>query len=459
MTLQPRLHAERGFALILVSVAVLVVAGVVFAGIERGVADDARGAVDFAVRGQAHAVARAGIVDAIAWLRRQTTQPVVDFHPDLDLSAEVPVFETEQPELGIIRTFEIAPSVWARYEVRQGRPMDPYTDVNLNGVFDEGEPFVDLLEHPNETDNTLDLAVAGTKLHPQALRTTAAALDDGFADGLWTAGRWTRNVAEERGMSGAGSVWRIESRGIVYRMVDPDVAPGEDPNRILGQATLATEVKRLVISAPAAAALCAGTPEGVELGNRCRVRADTLAVAVATPGSPLVSAGAEVLAPTVHAAVPDYADRVVDVFGVDWAELQSMSDISTSADRGVPDQIADYTLVTLDGDVSYGPGKPLRGKGVLAVHGNFTIASDSNSFFTGLIYVDGNVVLKAPAYLRGTIICTGTLLIEGSGVDYIEIEHDPVAISDLLTVMGQYLVTRAVYPPDRRLLGAGAAGH
>ena len=45
------------------------------------------------------------------------------------------------------------------------------------------------------------------------------------------------------------------------------------------------------------------------------------------------------------------------------------------------------------------------------------------------------------------------------GVDYIEIEHDSEVISDLLTVMGQYLVTRAIYPPDRRLLGASAAGN
>lgn len=451
-------HPERGFALILVSVAVLIVAGIVFSGIERSVAEEARGATDFAVRGQAHAVARAGIVDAVAWLRRQTTQPVVTFAPGIDLEAEVPVFETEQAEIGLVRTFEIAPSIWARYEVRQGRPMDPFEDVNLNGVYDPGEPFFDYLDNPNNANPLNNGVGTGAKLHPQALKRTAAALDDGFADGKWTKGRWTRNVAEERGMPGAGSVWRIESRGIVYRMADESVAPGEDPNRILGQVTLATEVKRLAISPPAAAAICAPKANDVTLGNRCRIRAETLAVAFESPGSVHIEPGAEILAPTPHASVPDYGDGVASIFGVDWGELQSMADSSTTADKGIPDLIADYTLVTIDGDVVYGPTLPLKGKGILAVRGSLTIEAGSNTFFTGLIYVDGDVEIRAPAYLRGTIIATGTVHVEGSGVDYVEIEHDPDVISDLLTVMGQYLVTRAVYPPDRRLLGASAPG-
>lgn len=452
-------HAERGFALILVSALVLIVAGVVFSGIERSATDEARGAVDFAVRGQAHAVARAGIVDAVAWLRRQTTQPVVAFGPGLDLEAEVPLFETEQPEIGIVRTFEIAPGVWARYEVRQGRPMDPYEDVNLNGVFDEGEPYVDLPAHPNPASVVNNGVGTGAKLHPQALKRTRAALNDGFADGRWSNGRWTRNVGEERGMPGAGSVWRIESRGIVYRMVDANVAPGDDPNRILGQSTLATEVKRLAISPPASAAICAPKANDVTLGNRCRIRAESLAVAFESPGNVHVDPGAEILAPTVHASVPDYGDDVASVFGVDWAELKSMADASTTAEKGVPEQIADYTLVTLEGNVVYGPGLPLRGKGILAVKGSLTIESDSNSFFSGLIYVDGDVTMRAPAYLRGTVIATGEVLVEGTGVDFIEIEHDSEVISDLLTVMGQYLVTRAVYPPDRRLLGNSTFGN
>ena len=337
--------------------------------------------------------------------------------------------------------------------------MDPFEDVNLNGTYDPGEPFLDLLSHPHPASAVNNGVGTGAKLHPQALKRTAAALDDGFADGKWSKGRWTRSVGEARGMPSGGAVWRIESRGIVYRMADVNVEPGEDPNRILGQATLATEVKRLAISPPAAAAICAPKANDVDLGNRCRIRAESLAVAFESPGSVHVDPGAEILAPTVHASVPDYGDGVVSVFGVDWAELQSMSDASSTAAKGVPERITDYTLVTLEGDVVYGPDHPLVGKGILAVRGSLTVEPGSNSFFTGMIYVDGDVVLRAPAYVRGTIIATGHVLVEGTGVDYVEIEHDSEVISDLLTVMGQYLVTRAIYPPEQRLLGASATGN
>ena len=70
--------------------------------------------------GQAVNAAQAGLIDALAWFRRQTTQPVTTFAPAVDTSASPPVNETDDPSIGIVRDYIVDEqgSVWGRYEVR-----------------------------------------------------------------------------------------------------------------------------------------------------------------------------------------------------------------------------------------------------------------------------------------------------------------------------------------------------
>ena len=81
---------------------------------------------------------------------------------------------------------------------------------------------------------------------------------------------------------------------------------------------------------------------------------------------------------------------------------------------------------------------------------NLFLEEGSNSFFSGVLYVDGDVTIRAPAFIRGTLICTGHVYLGGAGGDYVELEHEPDIVNDLLTVMGQYRLTRGIYTPDRR---------
>lgn len=69
--------------------------------------------------GQAVNAAQAGLVDALAWFRRQTTQPVTTFAPARDMSVDPPINETDDASIGIVRDYEVSQlgSVWARYEV------------------------------------------------------------------------------------------------------------------------------------------------------------------------------------------------------------------------------------------------------------------------------------------------------------------------------------------------------
>jgi len=430
---------ERGSALLWAVGLMSATVALVFSDIDLMRAGAQEQSVAFAENGQAAGVAQAGLSDAFAWLRRQRVQPVTTFAPRRDLSADPPVNETDDAAVGLVREYEISPGIWGRYEVRAGRPMDPFVDANANGVYDAGEVFTDLRR---------------TGAVTQPTEFVAGRVSDGYGDGKWTPSRWTRDVSSERGWAARGTVWRLESRGMIYRRERADFALGRDPNTLLATVTAASEVSRLVLTPPAAAAICAPTTGSVTLGDRVRLRATGgLAVGVGSAvGTLTQSAGAEVFATTRYAAVPGYDASIKRVFGVEWAQLKSLADISSSRLAGTPDDIPDGWLVVLERDVTYDAELPLLGSGVLVVKGNLMIAADSKSYFSGVLYVDGDVTIYGPALIRGTIIATGRVNLQGSAGDYVELENEPATVSRILGSMSQYRFSRAVYTPDRRLL-------
>ena len=326
--------------------------------------------------------------------------------------------------------------------------MDPFTDANGNGIWDEGESFVDLEGPPDGTER------AWAAVHLE----TDGAMRDGYADGRWTPARWTRDVSQERGLASPGTQWRIESRGMVFRRPRGDLRLGQGPNRLLGAATLVTESRRVVIHPPAAATLCAPSPGSVVLGDRVRIRADALCVAFgASTGTMGTTATTELLAPSSQAVVPGYAAGVTDVFGMDWAQLKALADVATERRAGVPLAVKDYHLVVLERDVTYDSEVPLSGLGVLIVRGDLVIAAGSSSFFNGLIYVDGDITINGPAYVRGAIVATGRVTIQGGTGDYVELEYDSPTVSRFLADMGSYRPTCAAYTPDRDLVDTASA--
>lgn len=393
----------------------MLIAGIIVAGTDEFAALDGISQTEYAAGGQAHSIAEAGLVDAYAWMRRQATQPVAAFTPQLDLAADPEINETEDPSIGLVRTFEMSPGLWARYEVARGKPAEAFTDANGNGVFDSGEAYSD---------------------------------DNG--DGKRSPGEGTRDVTSERGLPGVGTVWLLESTARIYRRPNASLPLGVGPNVQIGSEKMATEIRRLNIVPPAAAAICSREGQDVVIGARGRVRAKTTAIAYPeSTGTPNTGSG-EV--PGSRTAVPGYQDYVEDVFGVGWTTIRSMADISTTDPvEGVPAKLADFSLVVITGDIVFDETRPLRGTALVIVQGNVTIASGSNSFFNGVLYVDGNLTARAPAYLRGTIICTGNTDVRGSGGDYCEVEHDPETISMLQVKMGQYRYTKSRYIPAPKL--------
>jgi hypothetical protein len=124
-----------------------------------------------------------------------------------------------------------------------------------------------------------------------------------------------------------------------------------------------------------------------------------------------------------------------------------MADVSTSDPAAIESPLGDFTLTVLDGDVVFDEARPLRGTGVVVVLGNCSLQSGSNSFFNGLLWVGGNLTVRAPCYLRGVIVAEGNVDVRGTGGDYAEINYDDGVVTELLFMMGQYRYSKAIYEP------------
>jgi hypothetical protein len=394
--------------------ATLVIAGVVLAGTATKKSIDDLAASDFSAQGQAEAVAQAGLVDAYAWFRRQTVQPVVTFAPRRDLAATPPVNETDDPSIGLVREYEVTPSLWARYEVRPHVPEEPFVDGSpANGRYEVGEAFTDV-----------------------------------NGNGVRDPSRETQDVSTMRGLAGAGGAWRVVSHGFVFRRPRIDLPLGTGPNVRIAASHTAGEIRRLTITPPATSALCVRNGNTISIGDRVRILGGTKAgiIRKSLTGSPSIAAGAEVTGTPATGTIATYLDAVDNIFGVTITELKGMAEASYSNPAAVPASLGEYTLTVVTGDVVFDNARPLRGTGILVVIGNCTLAAGSNSFFNGLLYVQGNLVVRAPAFVRGTVIATASADIAGTGGDYVEIDYDSGIVVNLLTLMGQYRHTMAVYP-------------
>src|SRR5690606_18676464 len=150
----------RGIAFVLGFFFAIIVAGLVATGTLVLSSTRTRTEVNFRLHGQAAQFARAGLTEALGWFRRQTTQPVTVFAPVLDTTVTPPVLDTMDPDVGIVREFEIAGVIWGRYEVWKAWAGDP---------------------------------------DPERL--------------AWRQQVQVEDISAERGIAGAGNVWRVRSVG------------------------------------------------------------------------------------------------------------------------------------------------------------------------------------------------------------------------------------------------------
>ncbi len=422
-----RLRDERGMVLVWVSLCLVTVAGIIVASMGRQQALEGLSEFESASPAHARDVAEAGIVDTLAWFRRQTDQPVAAFTPRRDLTLDPPINETDDPTRGLIRSYEVAPRLWARYEVLIGREAESFTDENGNGRFDAGEEF-----------------------------------DDANGNGRRDEALGVRDVTERRGETGNGIVWRIESRGSVFRRIDPTIPLGEGVNARISEARLATEIRRMAINMPASAAICAARGDGVTIGARTRIAGGPgagIAYASGT-GSALLLTGAQVTGSPAHTGIPGLDVDVESVFGTDLAGVRAAAGFVTDDVATLPLPLPSASLTVFEGSLTFNEKRPLRGTAILVVTGDCTIETGSNSFFNGVLWVGGNLTVRAPTLLTGTIVVSGKADLRGLGGDHVEVQQDDEVVHRLLQTLGQYRFAKAIHRVEgedapRRLSGEG----
>lgn len=394
---QPDRQGERGVALILAILFTIIVVGITVTGTMILHTHQNKTKLGFVARGQAVQFAKSGLVEALGWCRKQTSQPVTTFEPVLDTASTPPVLETIDPTIGLVREFAITNSVWGRYEVWKEWDADP---------------------------DSARLA--------------------------WRTQMQCEDVSDMRGNLSPGSIWRIRSLGYVYRRVDPNVAFNVAPNQVLGQEMAEVEARRLALQPPGQAALCARTGSTTSVLTRGRLIGGSTAAGLYYlngTGSPTVSGtGASVTGTPGQSAATTYDDSFEAVFGVSRTELTAMADYVVAAAGDFPSPVPVDTLVLSNVGMTFTAAQPLKGTGVVAIVGDTTISQGSYSAFSGLLYVQGNLTIREPSEIQGAVVCTGTITVQGNS-DYATITYDDAILTHLRQELGTYRLSSAVSRP------------
>ena len=382
---------ERGVAIIIAMLFVIIAGGLVASGTLLMNSATNRSEVRFRRSAQARQFARSGLTEARSWMRRQTSQPVADFNPLLDVNAAPPVMDTNDPVIGLVREFEIAEDIWGRYEVWRKDELDP-------------DP---------------------TRLE---FRRKYQAVDCSAA----------------RGFAGSGNVWLLRCIGYVFQKRDSTKAWNEKPNRVLAMSTLEGEVRRLTLQPPGQSAISVSTGSLCKVRNYGRVIGGTSGAGIFYPtgtGTPQTGSSSQnrVTGSPSLSASASYDGSVESVFGVSPIELRSMATLVVTNPNDFPDPIPSNSIVYADvSSISFDSLRNLSGTGVVYINGDVSLESGNNSSFNGMLYIDGDFTMRETSDIYGALICTGNVTLEGSG-DYATVSYDDAVLAILRTHIGQYI--------------------
>lgn len=388
---------ERGVALILGMLFTTIAVGMVLSGSLYMGAHRSKTETNFRLTGQAMQFSRAGLIEGLGWFRKSTTQPVVLFDPQLSPSTTPPLLETLDPEIGIVREFQISGQIWGRYEVWKQWDGDP-DPVRL----------------------------------------------------AWRQQFQAEDITAQSSVTGVGVVWRLKSIGYVFRQVDPAQSFNQFPNQVLGSEILGTEIRRMTLAPPGQAAVCSKTGSqttidrkvNIQGGNGAGVYYKTGTGSVTVQNSPTI-----VGVPGLSSS-SSYDDSVKAVFGVGAKALETLADDRITHAAVFPSPTARNALYYVEvPTLSFTSALPLLGTACIYVKGDVDFSVGSTSYFTGMLFVDGDLTIREPCDLNGTIICTGTTTVWGES-DWININYDDESLNQLRKAIGQYRLSA----PFRRVL-------
>lgn len=382
---------ERGMAIILAMLFVVIAIGLVTSGSMLMKSSRDRSELRFRTETQARQFARSGLTDALSWMRRQTSQPVTNFEPLFDLNAKPPVMDTQAPEIGLVREFEIANDIRGRYEVWRTNESDP---------------------DPKRL----------------AFRRKYQTID----------------MSRSRGFSGAGNVWLIRSIGYIYQQRDKSKPWNQKPNRVIAMATMEGEVRRLTLKPPGQSAISISKGSKATINTMGRVIGLPDGAGIFYPknsGKPSTGSAKKkrVTGKPALSVTDNYEGSIEHVFGVSRDELRSMATLVVTDAKDFPDPVPSNSIIFAEfSSIKFDATRGLNGTAILYIDGNVSLIAGNHSSFSGLIYIDGNLTMRQTSDIYGAVVCNGSVNLQGSG-DYATISYDDDVLNSLRTHVGQYM--------------------
>ena len=393
--------SERGTALIFALMFTTIVVGIVLTGTLTLKSQITQNRTLFITNYQAVMTARSGLTEALSWLRRQTSQPVTEFEPQLDTLANPQILDTEDEDIGLVRDFRISGNLWARYEVWKEWAADP---------------------------------------DPDRL--------------AWRQQFQCFDISQAKAGASDGTAWRLRSVGYVYRRLDENVAFNVEPNLVLATELAETDVLRSVINLPGQAAVNVSDGNSCHINTNGRILGGSAGGIYYPQGSGTPTVGPKnqqrVTGSPALAAGTTYDDSYEAVFGLTFAELSSMADQVITNASDFPNPVPENGLIVVDvgTTMTFDSSLPLNGTAIVIIRGNTTMISGNNSLFSGLLYVEGNLTVRAPSEINGSVVCTGNLTVQGSG-DYATINYDGDVLESLMNSLGNYRMANSLFLPRR----------
>lgn len=248
------------------------------------------------------------------------------------------------------------------------------------------------------------------------------------------------DVSELRGADGAGHVWDLASRGILYHRPDPDTPFDTQPNKVLAVTALRTELRGIGMTLPAAAAVILPSPAGLNLqpghvisgGNAPAFAFDAASRATdSMPPQATLATGTP-----LDTTVANLDLSPTKIFAMRVDELALFADIAM--EDATPDvfrtELRDKILYSTK-DLTLASGQSLSGRVLLIVDGDLDVQAGNQTKIEGIVIATGDVALNGPFQLDGTLLCGGQLEL---GTGQVGLHYDAEAIAALRSALSHY---------------------
>ena len=425
---------------------------------------------------EADNVARAGVVDALAWFKNQSNgvaynsgvnkTPDEAFYPReivIPTPSRTPEPDTLDEDIGMVKEFPVGANLdggqkWMRYEIHRQRYPTKYPD---------GSPF------PTATPPTPFATPTRTNT-PGGSPTATPMPWDKYAAHDITAQR----LAPPAGTV-PGTVWQVSSVGYVFtrlRPFQPTPDPFTDPDprhiKIESKSVVSTEFRQLNVTPPYTAAVIVNDLDNVKVNALASIQGVACsgsgygAAAYANGTVGVSGSGSFVKGAPASVYSGGTSFNTYTVFGMNQSDLKPLADFYVNAVSQLyspPSSPCTASAIKLSPEKLYYLGGasgaatnfvftgmpcaanyyPMKGASdsILYVDGSLTITPQSTDFysFTGIIYATGPVTINPPTQIDGVVISEkGVYLNTINGTDAVVLDYCPSIIQTTKQEVASY---------------------